>query len=165
VFLVFRADTGRSDPALLAAAREALGPKVPGARVGGGTAGWFADLNRNRESAVGAQAVAFALCPQVHARDAATLLENVDSLPDLARTAARFAPGADLRLSPVSLGPLAEPADERLGSDLGGEWLGRLLRSAEGAGFASLSLAPAFGRGGILDGDTPAYRTLRDRRG
>jgi hypothetical protein len=163
LFLVFRPDTRRSDPALLQRAREVLGPAVPGARVGGGADHWFAELNRHREAASGAEVVAFELCPQVHARDTATILENLASLQDMAATAASFAGRSALWLSPVTLGPRDEPADRRLQGELGGEWVGRLLAAAAEAGFSGLTLRPALGPGGLASSDSPAYRVLLGR--
>jgi hypothetical protein len=166
-FLLFRRATGCSDPELLAAGRRGPGVAVPGSRVGGGAAGWFAELNRNRRAASGADLVAFELSPQVHARDEATIMENLASLRDIARTARGFAFGAELALSPVTLAPRSEPPDPRLVGELGGEWLRRLLRAAREAGFASLTLGPALGAGGVVGGEvaTRAGEALREREG
>jgi hypothetical protein len=162
-FLLFRHDTRRSDPALLGRARETLGRAVPEARLGGGAAGPFVEVNRHREAAQGVDLLAFELCPQHHARDEATILDNLESLPDVARTAAALAPGVELRLSLARLGPRGEPVDPRLAGPLGGDWVRGLLASAEEAGFSALTLAEAFGPGGILSFDTPAYRALVER--
>jgi hypothetical protein len=164
-FLLFRRATGRSDPELLEAGRRGPGAAVPGSRVGGGAAGWFAELNRNRRAASGADVVAFELSPQLHARDEATILENLASLRDMARTARGFAEGAELGLSPVTLAPRREAPDPRLVGDFGGEWMRGLLRAAREAGFASLTLAPALGPGGVVQAGapTPAAEALRER--
>jgi hypothetical protein len=162
-FFVFHRETRRSDAKLLARAGGLLKASAPGSRVGGGTDAWFADLNRNREAAQGADPVAFALCPQLHARDEATILENVASLPDMARTARGFAGRAELVLAPVGLAPPEESPDPRLASELGGEWVKRLLQSARTAGFSAITLRPGIGPGGIAATETPAWRVLRDR--
>ena len=84
-----RHPTVRSRPAL---ARASPAGRRGARRAGGrGRRHWFADLNRNREAAQGGEVVSFALCPQVHARDEATILENLESLADMARTARTFA--------------------------------------------------------------------------
>jgi hypothetical protein len=163
VFLVFHHSTRRSDPALIARARGLLGVAVPGARIGGGAAHWFADLNRNREAAEGAEVVSFALCPQVHARDESTILENLQSLQDLARTARSFAGSAPLALSPLTLGPAEEAPDPRLTTEFGAAWLRGILAAATEAGFGSVSLGPGLGPAGIAGGFTPAYRALIER--
>jgi hypothetical protein len=163
----YQKSNGLSDPGVLAAARSALRAVLPAARIGGGASGWFADLNRNRGAIVGAEVVSVTLSPQAHARDEATILENLGSLGDLARAARSFAGGADLHLTPVTLAPRSEPPDPRLAGDLGGEWVRGLLRAASDAGFASLTLGPAFGPGGVLGGEKPtrAAEAIRTRNG
>jgi hypothetical protein len=158
----FRESTGRSDPALLARAR---GIRGLGSALGGGAAGPFAEVNRNRRAAEAADLVAFELCPQVHARDEGTIHENVASLDDVARTARAFAGPAALWLAPVRFALAAQSPDTRLGGPLGGEWVRRLLPEAARAGFRALTFAQAFGEGGLLSSDAPApaAQALRER--
>jgi hypothetical protein len=59
----------------------------PAARFAGGTDGYFVELNRRRPSADGLDRVSFALCPQAHATDDATVLENLQSLASMAESA------------------------------------------------------------------------------
>jgi hypothetical protein len=164
-FLVFRHPTLRSDPELLVRARELLGNAVPRARIGGGADGPFAELNRNRAAAQGADLVAFEVCPQVHARDEATILENLASLEDVARTARRFVGSAELALSPASFAPRLDGTDPRLSREFGGRWVKGLLAAASASGFASLTLAPGLGPGGIIvEGmETAAWQALLER--
>ena len=164
-FLVFRHNLLRSDPELLGRARSLLGAAVPGVLIGGGADGWFAELNRSREAAVGADVVAFALSPQVHARDEVTIRENLASLGDVARTARTFAGSAEIALSPVTLAPRSEGPDTRLSGAFGGRWVEALLVAARAAGFASLTLAPGAGPGGIIveSFETAAWQALLDR--
>ena len=158
----YQRSNGLSDPRLLSAARAALRGAVPEARIGGGASGWFADLNRNRGAISGAEAVSVTLCPQAHARDEATILENLGSLGDIARTARSFAGEATLHLTPVTLAPRKEPPDPRLAEAFGGGWVSGLLRAASEAGFSTLTLGPAFGPGGVVGphGYTPAAEAL-----
>ncbi len=109
--------------------------------------------------------MAITLCPQAHARDEATILENLGSLRDIARTARSFAGDIALHLTPVTLAPRAEPPDPRLAEAFGGEWVSGLLRAASEAGFASLTLGPALGPGGVVGKgrDTPAAEAIRAR--
>jgi D-apionolactonase len=164
-FLVFRHNLLRSDPGLLGRARSLLAAAAPGALIGGGADGWFAELNRNREAALEADVVAFALSPQVHARDEVTIRENLASLGDVARTARTFAGPAEIALSPVTLAPPSEAADARLSGRFGGRWVKELLLAARAAGFASLTLAPGAGPGGVIveSFETAAWQALRDR--
>ena len=164
-FLVFRHNLSRSDPGLLERARSLLGAAAPGALVGGGADGWFAELNRNREAALGADVVAFALSPQVHARDDVTIRENLASLGDVGRTARAIAASAEIALSPVTLAPHSEGPDARLSGTFGGRWVKDLLPTARAAGFASLTLAPGAGPGGVIveSFETAAWQALLDR--
>ena len=162
---VFREATHRSDPALLALART-VGLAAERA-LGGGAAGPFADVNRNRRAVEGADRVAFELCPQVHARDEATILENLTSMPDVARSARAFAPAAALWLSPVRFALAAHGPDPRLTTPFAGPWVAGLLAAAARAGVEALTFAQAFGTHGLLAGEalTPAAAALRDRAG
>jgi hypothetical protein len=62
----------------------------PGLRVGYGTQGHFAELNRKRPPSGSHDFVAFSLSPQVHAVDTPSLLENLTNQRDLISTAASF---------------------------------------------------------------------------
>ena len=171
-FLVFRHNLLRSDPELLGRARSLLGAAVPGARVGGGADGWFAELNRNREAAVGADVVAFALSPQVHARDEFTIRENLASLGDVARTARTFAGPAEIALSPVTFAPRSEGPDPRLSGRFGGRWVKDLLRGGTGRRVREPDPGPRGGAGrdhrrelrdGRVGGAPPPRRALKER--
>ena len=164
LFFCYQGSSGLSDPQLLSTARTVLRAAVPDAVIGGGALGWFADLNRSREAIAGAEAVSVTLCPQVHARDEATILENLGSLGDMARAARSFTGEASLHLTPVTLAPRNEPPDPRLSEPFGGGWVRGMLRAASEAGFASLTLGPAFGPGGVLlRDDTAAAQAFRTR--
>jgi len=72
----------------------------PDIQVGGGTDANFAELNRNPPDPAWLDFVCFSVCPQVHAFDKLTLLENLAAQPDSVRSA------ASLLTKPVSIGAL-----------------------------------------------------------
>jgi hypothetical protein len=168
-WLVFDASEGMSDGTLLAAAREALLVVAPGAPFAGGTDRYFVELNRRRSAAIGADRVSFALTPQVHAFDDATIVENLETLRWLPETVRSFAPGARLGISPVTLRPRvdARPAssrepgeppfsdDPRQASALAAAWTLGFVASAAQAGFESITFFELLGPRGVMDGEKP----------
>jgi hypothetical protein len=172
LWLLFREATRTTSYGLVAQARSFLAPFTPGARFGGGTDGFFVDLNRQRPSAAEFDQVSFAWSPQVHLPDDETIAENQASLPWIAESARAFVGTCPLALSPVTLEPRpaaarpAEPApaDPRLHARFGAAWAAAFLAAAAQGGFASLTLLePAGARGVVCDGKgTPLYHVLAD---
>ena len=176
-WLVFGAD-GLSTPAgVVAAAREALAPAFPSARIGGGSDRYFTEMNRVRP-APGLDRLSFSMNPQVHAFDDATLFENLATLPWLVETARSFAPSAEVAVSPATLRPrqdsrppssrpAGEPPftdDPRQATSLAAAWALGLVGAAAGAGVASLTLFEPCGPRGLLgDGlPYPVFHALAD---
>jgi D-apionolactonase len=89
--------------ATLQRARAALAPVAGAAVFAGGSDQFFSDVNRRPPAAEGLDAVVFGLCPQVHAADDASLMENLPSLADAIATARLICPGAGVVVSPVTL--------------------------------------------------------------
>jgi hypothetical protein len=108
-WLLFGSEDAVTDDALVGPAREALAGISPKARFGGGSDAYFAELNRRRPSSRLLDVVAFAVNPQVHAFDDATLVENLAALRWTAETARSFAGRASLALSPVTLRSRVDP--------------------------------------------------------
>ncbi len=164
-WLLFGSSSATPSDRFTAAARDALSAVDPAALFSGGTDGHFADLNRSRPSTQGLDRVSFALTPQVHAFDDATLVECFASLRDLADTARSFAAPASLGISPISLRPRVdkrplasrdpqEPPftdDPRQRSAFAAAWLLGFVTHAAAAGFASLTFFELAGPRGIMD--------------
>jgi hypothetical protein len=150
-WLVFEAATRTTTPGLVEHARATLfAGASPGPLLGGGTDGYFADLNRERAAAEGLGIVSFSLNPQVHAFDDATLVENTTSLRWMAETARGFAGDTPLALSPVTL--LQRPGvDARQRTFFGAGWTLGLLAAATEAGFGRLTLYELEGPGGVME--------------
>jgi D-apionolactonase len=92
-----------TEPASLARARASLAPVLGDAPVAGGSDQFFSDVNRKPPATDGLDAVCFGLCPQVHAADDSSLMENLPSLADAIATTRLICPGAGVVVSPVTL--------------------------------------------------------------
>ncbi len=120
----------------------------------------------------------FALNPQVHAFDDATLVENVGSLRALADTLRGFAGGAALAISPVTLRARVDPRprssrdpsgppftdDPRQAAPFAAAWTLAFLAAAAEAGFASLTFFELLGPRGVMDEEKafPVLHALAD---
>jgi len=167
--LVYRAADRMTAEGLLGAARSALAGVSDGASFGGGSDCHFAELNRRRPLPRLLDRLTFALSPQVHAFDDATLVENLRSLPRIADTLRSFAEGTPLGISPVTLRPREDPSpsswrergerpftdDPRQETGFAAAWTLGLLAAAAEAGFASLTCFELAGPRGVLDGGRP----------
>jgi hypothetical protein len=152
-----------------ALAREALGAAFPAALFGGGTDGHFAELNRRRPHRRGLDRMVFALVPQAHAFDDATIVENLGSLRSVADTARGFATSVSLGISPVTLRPRVDPrpADAREGGEppftddprqatpFAAAWTLGFLAAAAEAGFEALTFFELSGPRGVTASGVP----------
>jgi D-apionolactonase len=163
-WLVFRAADRATTAPLVTAVRRLLIPASPDATLAGGTDGYFVELNRRRPSADSLDRVSFALTPQAHATDDATVVENLASLASVGESARALYGGKPLGLSRVTLRPGDDPgpADPRQSSVFGAAWTAGLIGSAAAGGFSSLTLYETVGRRGVMDGDArfPVYDVL-----
>lgn len=153
-------------------ARRLLGPLAPTAQFAVGSNIYFTELNRGRPSLEGADAVCWAMHPQVHAFDHASLMETLHVQGAIAANARRLAPGRALAASPVTLGPrfnphapgLPQPADPRQGALFGAAWLAGSLKHLAEAGVSSVTYGQAVGPHGVMpaegEGVYPVYHLL-----
>ena len=143
--------------AIYAAAREAF----PGVPLGGGMFSYFTELNRKRPPADDLDFVVHTTCPIVHACDDRTVMENLESLPHIVRSARAFIHGKPYHVGPSSIGARDNPygaaatpnpgngrvalayADPRQRSLLGAAWnLGYLAHMVRGHADAVCLSAP-----------------------
>ncbi|MDB5278138.1 MAG: hypothetical protein JWR61_3093 [Ferruginibacter sp.] len=80
----------------------------PSVKIGYGTDAYFAALNRNRPGSLPHDLVSFSLMPQAHASDIRTIIENLESMPDIMQTIQSFTNKA-IHVSPVSIGKRINP--------------------------------------------------------
>ncbi|MCC6169508.1 MAG: hypothetical protein IT329_19975 [Caldilineaceae bacterium] len=108
-WLVFSTLAPTTPGELVYLARGRLGGYAPDVPIGGGTAAYFTELNRNRPPADALDCVAYSLNPQVHAFDRASLVETLAGQTATAASAAAFCDGKPLVVSPVTLRPRIDP--------------------------------------------------------
>ena len=146
----------------------------PRARIGGGTDAFFAELNRDRVETSSLDYVNFSLNPQVHASDVLSIIETLEAQPATVETAASFAGGREVHVSPVTLkmrwnpnatGPEPERPPEALPADVdlrqmslfAAVWtLGCIKQLAE-SGVRLMTLFETLGEKGLMHLEEPAY--------
>jgi hypothetical protein len=177
-WLLFRASDRTTADGFAALGRAALAGGFPQALLGGGTDTHFVELNRRRPSADGLDLLVFALTPQAHAFDDATLVENLASLRWTAETVRGFAGGTRLGITPVTLRPRVDPSptgggepgerpftdDPRQATAFAAAWTLGFLAAAAEAGFASLTFFELRGPRGVMDAGAafPVLHALAD---
>jgi D-apionolactonase len=159
---------------LLAAARETLPFSVPFAA---GTNSDFLFANRFPPPMTDGDALVFAINPQVHAFDNASLVETLATQATAVRSAQRLAGGKPVIVSPVTLLPrhnpyatapqspeASPPADPRQKTAFGAVWtLGSVKYLAE-SGASALTFYETVGPRGLLEDDTlfPLYTVFAE---
>jgi hypothetical protein len=156
----------------------------PQALVAAGSNANFAELNRNRLPAGSVEMLCFAMNPQVHACDERSIVETLESVPDLLRGARRIAGNVPIAVSPVTLKPrfnavateqetppapgeVPSHADPRQGTLFAAAWtLGHLAELAA-AGAHSATYYETTGCCGLLEeggtgGLFPLYHVFAD---
>ena len=128
-------------------------------KTGYGTAGNFAEINRNRPGHSSCDFINFHLHPQVHMTDSRSIMENLGSHETLIRSAAKFSDGKPVHVSPVQFS--GDASDRRFHTAFAAWWTLQALRNLSVA--ESLTFYAAAGAEGILDGErtTPLYDALK----
>ncbi|MFT3850236.1 MAG: hypothetical protein QM739_16665 [Propionivibrio sp.] len=81
----------------------------PGVRLGGGTPAFFTELNRKHPPADLLNYVTHGTCPTVHAADDVSVMQTLETLPWIARSARKIAGTADYHIGPVAIGARINP--------------------------------------------------------
>lgn len=150
--------------ALFRAARAA----IPGARIGGGMFSYFTELNRKRPPVDHLDLVSFTTVATMHAGDDRSVMEGLESLPDIARSARAIAGDRPFAVGPSAIGmrhnpygdaPMPNPGnirqamtadDPRQRGLLGAAWaLGVFARFAAG-GAETITIGSTTGPFGVL---------------
>jgi D-apionolactonase len=90
-------------------AREHLASYDPQAKIGGGTNGYFTQINRNPLPLAALDLVSYSLNPEVHAFDNASLAETLEVQATTVDSARQIIGAAPLAVSPVTLRPRLKP--------------------------------------------------------
>lgn len=154
--------------ALYRAARAAF----PKARIGGGMFSFFTELNRKRPPLEAIDQVGFTTAGVVHAGDDETVMENLEALPYVARSARAIAgdravvvgPSAiGMRLNPYGAAPMANPGNVRQAMNFNDPRQRGLLGAAWTVGYAA-QLAPHGVAAITFGGTTGAHGLVHARQ-
>lgn len=163
--LVFDAHTRMSPDSLIDAVAPRLRRAIPEAKIGAGTDAYLAELNRNRPTTDNFDLITYAACPQVHAFDNQTIVENMQGLGYTVSSARRIfnkpvcinALTLRQRFNVVATTPEEtdrfDTTDPRQATLFGAAWLLGCLKYATETGAESLTVMSAVGRDGILGVD------------
>lgn len=162
------------DPAHFQTAREQLEPVAGDAKIGVTRITNFVDLNRARPEDKAIEAVGFAINPQIHAFDNASMVETLAIHADAVKTTREFMEGRPLVIGPVTLspqfidgedppgGPPAGPfptyVDTRQGTDFAAAWTLGSIKYLADARAHSASFYETVGWNGVMDADDVSAR-------
>lgn len=143
---------------------------APEIKIGFGTDGFFAELNRNRPTDIPFDFVSFSLNPQVHAADTRSLIENLERQADLIETARSFASDKPVHVAPLTFKIRSASSSEqhdldpRQHSSFGAFWTLTALKNLGGAD--QVTLFQTKGYRGLLRKDpdgklSPLYEVLK----
>lgn len=169
-----RQEPGPPSPplAMLAEIHHTAREAFPGLPIGGGTFGFFTELNRNWPPAGLVDYVAHTVCSTVHASDDRSMMENLATFPHVFRTVRAFAGGLPYRLIAAGIGletgttdrPASPPPNRRAAMArmdprqrglFGAAWtLGAIAAAAEG-GLAAITPAALAGEFGVTHAAMP----------
>jgi hypothetical protein len=94
---------------IYAAARRAF-PDLP---LGGGMYSYFTELNRKRPPLDALDFVSHATCPIVHAADDLSVMQSLEAIPHILRSARAIIGGMPYRIGPVTIGMRQNPYGSR----------------------------------------------------
>jgi hypothetical protein len=169
-----RQEPGAPPPplALLAEIHRAARAALPGIPIGGGTVGFFTELNRNWPPIGLIDYIAHTVCSVVHASDDRAMMENLDSFPHVFRTVRAFAGATPYRLAACALGletgtseaPASPPGDVRATLAridprhrglFGAAWALAAIGAAANSGLSAITPAALAGEFGIVASKLP----------
>ena len=143
-FMLLRRSGATAGGAFVSRLRPHLG-QLASAPMGGGTASHFSELNRAEPDPSGLDALAFAVSPQVHEADDASIMRTLEIQPQVGARVRHLAAGAEVVISPLTLAahdPAApdDAIDARVGSDLAAAWTVGSVCGLATVGVGSLTL-------------------------
>ena len=145
--------------------------RIAGVKIGCGTNANFAQLNRNRPISDCADFISYSIHPQEHAKDNQTLVENLKAQEYTVKSAAQFANGKEIWVSPVNIqrrfnanlenfehpiggDSLPHQADARLMSLFGAGWSAISLKYLSESGLNGCTYFETVGERGLFQGET-----------
>jgi hypothetical protein len=159
-----------------AAARRAF----PGLLLGGGMFGYFTEFNRKRPPVDQLDFITHATCPIVHAADDRSVMQTLETVPHVMRSARAIVPGKPYRLGPITIGmrqnpygsrTIPNPANRRIpmarndprqGGRFAAAWTLGYVAGTEAAEIDTLVLGALTGPLGIVgqNGQRPVFDTV-----
>lgn len=163
------------DPADFTMAREQLAPVAGEAKIGVTRVTNFVDLNRSHPEDKSIQAVGFAMNPQTHAFDNASMFETLPIQADAVSSARQFVGDRPLLIGPITLAPqlldgIVQPGgpptsdplptyiDKRQVESLAAVWTLGSLKYLADAGAHSATYFETIGWAGVMDADDVSSR-------
>lgn len=162
-----------------AAAVEAARTAFPGARIGGGMLTNFTELNRRRPDPDRIDYLTHGTTAIVHAADDRSVIETLECLPHIYRSARAIAPGKPYRLGLVSIGMRSNPYgtavaanpagvrkamaqdDPRHRGLFGAAWLAAAVATTDEQAVEAMALAAPTGPFGVVDASASGTTALR----
>jgi len=171
--LVFKLGAETSAVSMTAGARKLCADNGLKVAVFGGTDLWFAEVNRDRPDMRAMDGLVYSITPQVHTFDEASIAQSLEAQPETVETAATFAAGKPILVSPVTLRPrdpldgdssdlqsvdtdtVPFSVDPRQASLFTAAWTVGSIAALAGAGAAGITYYETVGPRGIAPGDQP----------
>ena len=164
-----------SGEGMLATVVPRLRNSFPGIPIGGGTDTYFAELNRNPPAREWLDFVTLTICPQVHASDTPTLVENIGAQEDVVRNAEHLS-GLPVSIPAVTLkqhfnmvvtdqnrtGPPVPEYDARQNTPFTAAWTLGSLKQLALAGARSITYFESAGPGGIIGLKPPSGQFVEE---
>lgn len=152
----------------------------PHLRLGGGMFGYFTEFNRKRVPTDALDFVAHATCPIVHAADDLSVMQTLETVPHIMRSARAIVPDKPYRLGPITIGMRQNPYgsrtipnpdnrrvpmarnDPRQAGRFASAWTLGYVAGTEAGRLDTLTLGALTGLFGILgpDGPRPVFKTI-----
>lgn len=156
----------------------------PTAKNGAGVNAYFAELNRSRPQPANTEFISFAVCPQVHAFDDGSLIENLEAQQFVVESAKNLFPEKPVFVSPVTLkqrfnvvatseetglqpGELPSQVDVRQNSVFAAQWLLGSLKYLTQSGTDLVTYFETVGWRGFIQGDfkSPVPEKFNSKKG
>ena len=144
----------------------------PDAGIGTGVNAYFAEINRHRPESELSDFISFSACPQVHAFDNSTMLENLEAQKYVVDSARAYFPSRQIFVSPITLkqrfnvvatsatksaeeGTLPPPVDTRQNSVFAAQWMLGSIKVLAQSGADLGSYFETVGWCGFIQGEYP----------
>ncbi len=153
----------------------------PGLPLGGGMYSYFTEFNRKRPPLDRLDFVSHATCPIVHAADDCSVMQSLEAIPHILRSARAIVGGTPYRLGPVTIGMRQNPYGSRTMPNPGRErvamatvdprqdgryaaaWTLGYAAATEAAALDTLTLGALTGPLGVIgnNGPRPVFAAIR----